>query len=197
LPDGKKAIVIPPLQNPDSDQAHTVKVRANGREYRTDIGAWVNAEAAWSPDSTAFFVTYSDGGNVGTYHVKIVYVESTGLRMVEPVPNGDKLLVPICDGQESTPNVGAIKWMGNDASRLLIAVEVPPHSSCAGMGTFKAFEIEVSDGSVLARYGQLQAKKLFRHALGAELLGANDVCVQKPQECVSPGLKLPKSKGQK
>lgn len=195
-PDGKKAIVVRPPQNPDADETHTVSVRVNGSQYGTEIGAWVNAEAAWSADSKAFFVTYSDGGNVGTYHVKIFYVESTGLRIVEPVPDGDKLFVPICDGQES-PNVGAIKWVGNDASRLLIAVQVPPHSSCASMGTFRAFEIDVTDGSVLATYGQLQTKKLFRHALGADLLGAPDACIRKPLECVPPGLKLPNSKVQK
>ena len=193
----KKAIVIAPPRNSDSDEIHTVTVRAKGREYTTDIGAWVNAEAAWSPDSKAFFVTYSDGGNVGTYHVEIFYVESTGLRIVEPVPSGEKLLVPTCYGGTETPNVGAIKWMGKDASRLLIAVEVPPHSSCASMGTFKAFEIAIPDGSVLASYGQLQAKKRFRQELGAELLGANDVCVQKPEECDPPGLELPNPKDQK
>lgn len=195
-PDGKKAIVIRPPQNPDSDETHTVTVTANGREYRIEIGAWVNAEAAWSPDSKAFFITYSDGGNVGTYHVKIIYVEPKGLRIAEPVPNGRKLFVPTCFDPER-PNVGAIKWMGNDASRLLIAVEVPPHSSCAGMGTFKTFEIAVPDGSVLATYGQLQAKKLFGDALDVELVGADDVCIQKPEECVPPRLKLPESKRQK
>jgi hypothetical protein len=195
-PDGTKAIVIRPPHSPDSDETHDVIVRANGREYRTDIGAWVNAEAAWSPDSKAFFVTYSDGGNIGTYHVKIINVEPTGLRIAEPVPNGRTLFVPTCFEPER-PNVGAIKWMGKDASRLLIAVQVPPHSSCASMGTFKAFEIAIPDGSVLGRYGQLQAKKSFRNELGVELVGAEDACIEKPETCVPSGLKLPNSKGHK
>jgi hypothetical protein len=192
-PDGKKAIVIRPPQNPDSAETHTVSVEANGREYRTSIGAWVNAEAVWSPDSKAFFVTYSDGGLVGTYHVKIVYMEAEALRIVEPVPNGRRLFAPTCFDPER-PNVAAVRWMGEDSSRLLIAVQVPPHSSCARMGTFKAFEIAVPDGTVLANYGQLNTKKLFMDALGAELLHADDACVQKLDKCVPPGLKLPNAK---
>ena len=186
-PDGqKKWIVIRPPRNPESDQTHTVSINANGRVYNTQIGAWVNAEAAWSADSQAFFVTYSDGGNVGTYHLKIVYVSSTGLRIIEPVPNGRKLFAPICFAPER-PNVAGIRWTGNDTSHLLIAVQVPPHSSCASLGTFQAFQIAVPDGTVLSRYGQIQSKKLLGPCLGVELLGADDSCVHNPGTCVPAG----------
>ncbi len=137
-PDGRKEIVVKPPEWPDAEETHTVLVRAAGHAYRTRIGALVNAEAAWSPDSTAFFVTYSDGGMVGTYHVMVVYVTNSGLRVVEPVPNGRRLFKPTCFDPE-VPNVGAIGWVGQDSDRLAIAVQVPPHSSCASMGTFKAF----------------------------------------------------------
>ena len=65
----------------------------------------------WSADSQAFFVRYSDGGNVGTYNLKIVYVSSTGLRIIEPVPNGRKLFAPICFEPEH-PNVAASEGRG-------------------------------------------------------------------------------------
>jgi hypothetical protein len=78
--------------------------------------------------------------------------------------------------------------MGAGSTSLLIAVEVPPHSSCASMGTFEAFEIEVPSGKVISHYNQLTAKKLFKSDLGAELLGADDSCIRKPQSCVPPGL---------
>jgi len=191
-PDGSKAVIIRPPQRPESDETHTVILNVGGREYSTNIGAWVNAEAAWSPDSTAFFVTYSDGGNVGTYHTKVVYVNGTGLHVIEPIPNGRSLFAPTCFDPER-PNVAAIRWLGHDASRLLIAVQVPPHSSCASMGTFRAFELSLPGGAVLSRYGQIEAKKLFGNDLGVELLGAEDACIQKPETCVPAGLKLQKS----
>ena len=157
-------------------------VNANGRVYNTQIGAWVNAEAAWSADSQAFFVTYSDGGNVGTYPLKIVYVSSTGLRIIEPVPNGRKLFAPICFEPER-PNVAGIRRTGNDTSLLLIACK------CRHIGNLQAFEIVVPDGTVLSRYGQIQSKKLFPPYLGVALLGADDSCVHNAGSCVPAGLK--------
>jgi hypothetical protein len=186
-PDGKRAIIVQPPRSPQSDETHTVTVKANGREYRTKIGAWVNAEAAWSLDSKAFFVTYSDGGNIGTYHVKVVYVTNNGLHVIEPIANGRRLFVPTCFDRER-PNVGAVKWVGHDSSRLLIAIEVPPHSSCASMGTFRAFEIALPGGNVVSRYGQIEAKKLFKSDMGAALRNADDDCIRNPQTCVPSGL---------
>ncbi len=190
-PDGKSSILVEPPNGTEPDETHTVTVRANEREYRTRIGLLVNAEAEWSQDSRAFFLTYSDGGNVGTYHVKVVYVTESGIRMIEPVPDGRKLLIPKCFDSEF-PNVGAVKWVGAGSERLLIAVEVPPHSSCASMGTFRSFEIALPTGKVVATYNQIEAKRLFAKSIGDELRGADDICIENPQACVPQGL-VPKS----
>jgi hypothetical protein len=184
-PDGNNAIRITRATNPDGD--HQVVVKAYSREYKTEIGSLVNAEVAWSPDSKAFFVTYSDGGNVGTYHVKVFYVTKSGLRIIEPVVSGRKLFAPTCFDPES-PNVAAIKWTGLDSSRLLIALLVPNHSSCASMATFRAFEIMLPDGRVIDRFGQIAAKKLFQADLGPWLRDADDACIRRPADCVPPGL---------
>jgi hypothetical protein len=164
-------------------------VKAYGREFKTEIGSLVNSEAAWSADSRAFFVTYGDGGSVGTYHVKVFYVTKSGLRIIEPIVDGRKLFAPICFDPEFA-NVGAIKWMGPDSSRLLIAVEVPPHSSCVSMGTFRAFEITLPEGKVIERFGQIAAKKVFAIDLGVELRNADDSCIRRPRSRVPPGLNV-------
>ena len=187
-PDGKSVIFVRPPRNPDSDETHHVTVHSNGHVFKTEIGSMVNAEVAWSPDSKVFFITYSDGGNVGTYHVKIVYVTGSGLRVVEPIINGRKLFAPKCFDPE-IPNIGAIKWVGSNSERLLIAIEVPGHSSCASMGTFRAFEIILPSGKVVRQYDQITAKKLFAVDLGEELSSADDDCIRKPQMCIPPGLK--------
>jgi hypothetical protein len=109
-PDGKKAIFVENPENSTSQQTHTVLIRAGIHVYRTKIGVLVNAEAAWAPDSKAYFITYSDGGNVGTYHVRVVYVSNGGIHVIEPVPNGRRLFRPTCFDPEM-PNVGAIRWI--------------------------------------------------------------------------------------
>lgn len=187
-PDGKRAIVVKPAVDANGEETHIVFVRAGGHDSRTKLGALVLAEVAWAPDSNAFFVTYSDGGGVGTYHVEVVYVSENGIHVVEPVPNGRRLLKPTCFDPEM-PNVGAIGWIGNGSDRLAIAVEVPPHSSCASMGTFKAFVIQLPDGKVISKYGQVEAKRTFSKLIGSELKNAEDSCVEKPQSCIPCGMK--------
>lgn len=129
------------------EEAHSVAVRIDGHMYRTRIGAFVNAEVAWARDSNAFFVTYSDGGSVGAYHVRVDCATNRGLHVVEPVPNDRRLFAPRCFDPER-PNVGAIGWAGDTSDQLAITVQVPPHSSCASMGTFKAFVIRLPSGAI-------------------------------------------------
>src|SRR5689334_11389469 len=67
-PVGQKSIVV---GKPSSAEEYVrVSVRVGEGEFPTDIGSWVNSEVSWALDSSAFFVTYSDAGNIGTYHVK-------------------------------------------------------------------------------------------------------------------------------
>lgn len=187
-PDGTKSVVVKPPENPAGEETHTVLVRTGRHIFRTKIGALVNAEAAWAPDSKAFFVTYSDGGNVGTYHVRVVYVTDSGVRAIEPVPNGRRLFKPTCVDPE-IPNVGAIGWVGNGSDQLAIAVAVPPHSSCASMGTFKAYVIQLPTGKVVSQYDQVEAKRSFSNLIGSELRDADDACIEQPQSCIPCGMK--------
>lgn len=187
-PDGKKAIFVKDPENSTSQQTHTVLIRVGSHVYRTKVGILVNAEAAWAPDSKAFFITYSDGGAVGTYHVRVVYVSDHGIQVTEPVPNGRRLFKPTCFGPEM-PNVGAIGWIGKGSDKLAIAIEVPPHSSCASMGTFKAFVIQLPNGEVVSEYGQIEAKRSFSKLIGDELRNAEDSCIEKPQSCIPCGMK--------
>jgi hypothetical protein len=170
-PDGSKAILVKPPRTPDADENHEVVVRAYGRDFETTIGALVNAELAWAPDSSAFFVTYSDGGNVGTCHVEVFRVTAAGLEVMEPIPEGRTLFVPRCADPES-PNVGAVGWTERGSRRLLVAVESPPHSSCADMGTFRVFDIELPGGRVVNQWNQPVARKLLGRELGDRLLKA-------------------------
>jgi len=187
-PDGKKKIIIGPPNPANSEETHRVAVRIGSRTFPTTIGALVNAEAAWSPHSKAFFVTYSDGGDVGTYRVRVYYATDAGIRWVEPITNGRRLLTPNCFDPE-VPNVGAIEWFGAGSDELAVAIQVPPHSSCAAMGTFRAFIIRVPSGAIVAAYSQVQAKKLFSNAIGPTLQDADNACAEKPQTCIPCGMK--------
>lgn len=142
-PDGAERIIVEQSTDPQAAWPLLVRVTRSGKSFPAHFERFVSAgaEVSWAPDSSAFFVTYSDGGAIGLYHVLIYRVDDNGLHPYEPIKNGRKLFPPHCFDPED-PNVGAIRW-GPDASTIFIAIEVPPHSSCASMGTFRAFEIRL------------------------------------------------------
>jgi len=180
-PDGRSVLHAVEDDGVDPSFPYRAWLTHNGRRYALGFGTYVDAEVAWSTDSSAFFVTYSDGGAIGTDHVLVYRVDDIGVHQREPVPNGARLFKPNCVTGDR-PNVAAIQW-GKDSSTLIIAVEVPPQSGCSNMGTFKAFEISLADDRVLKEYGQLAAKRVFRKTLGVELQGADDDCFKIPNSC--------------
>jgi hypothetical protein len=193
-PDGLSVLRAEKDDRIDCCWPYRVWLTRNGRNYALRFGTYVEAEVAWSPDSKAFFVTYSDGGAIGTFHVLVYRVDNNGVHKSEPISNRAKLFRPDCVTGDY-PNVGAIQW-GEDSSTLIIAVEVPPHSGCVDMGTFKAFEISLADGKHVKEYGQLEAKIVFAKTLGVELQNADDDCINKPKSC-DPGADLPPDKNKK
>lgn len=167
----------------------TVYLEIGGKRFPTNIGSLVNSEVQWSPDSKALAVTFSDGGDVGTYNSEIYWIESDGFRVGDPaasVKTAYRSQRLVCFEPEP-PNIGVITWLGS-SQRILLAAEVPPHSNCDDFGTFKAYMVQLPGGRVLKVYGQIEAKRLFGPSLGQELANANDECFTKPGSCQIPQL---------
>src|SRR5215470_3906722 len=69
---GMSVIHAKEVENSNSDGwPFKTWVTHESHTYPIPIGSFVNAEVNWSPDSTAFFVTYSDTGAVGQYHLLV------------------------------------------------------------------------------------------------------------------------------
>jgi hypothetical protein len=177
-PDGRSRVVVR-----NNDAGLTVQTSgAIGKLSFTTEDA-VAAELTWSPDSRAFFITGSDGGAVGDFHLLVV--DRFGGRLT--VKDASDAIYaafghPVkCDDGPEAPNVGGIKWLSGH--RVLVAAEILPHSVCDSMGTFKAYELDPATMKVGRRYGQLEAKKLFGSDLGEELIGAEDGCIRQPTSC--------------
>lgn len=84
----------------------------------------------------------------------------------------------------SEPNMAAVAWF-QGAKQLLVAAEVPPDSNCNDMGTFALYQVAVPEGSVIKKYGQREAKRLYGRLFGLELKNADDECFSKPRSCES------------
>jgi hypothetical protein len=182
-PDGKKSVSA---AYDEQRMLTLLTVSVGAKRFVVNLGQGVGAELAWSPDSEAFFVTFSDAGLNGGYHTSIFYVHETGLRKINP----DLVIQRVfghpveCDYPEP-PNVVGVAWLGS-SHRVLIAAQIINHSICDSYGTFKAYEVSLPEVTVVKPYGQLATKKRFWSELGEELRSARDNCITDPKTCYTP-----------
>ncbi|MBV8115272.1 MAG: hypothetical protein JO300_11050 [Silvibacterium sp.] len=163
-----------PDSDPDSKGAPDYFVTRDGKRLEGEIEPEVDPEMAWSPDSKAFFITWSDGGAVGTFSVYVYLIDGGEVRKVDldkPVRDDIARTYPPCipaDGIQSCSeeekkamvqdhdwvNVAGMKWMGG-SDRLLVVGNVPDSSRYgANMGKWLGYEIEVPSGKILKRYSR-------------------------------------------
>lgn len=172
-PDGESQVVFALKSRGARDRAEDpfqAEFLLYGRCYRTDIGSLTAAEVLWSPDSKAFALTYSDGDVVGNYHLVIYWATPSGFRIQDLTPALHKRARrwrKVCDGDDPT-NVGAICWR-RDYQRIVIGAEVPNHSVCPDMGSFRAYEVELPSSRIVQEWPESAARRLFAGALGTEL----------------------------
>lgn len=185
------------LVSPDGKLRLTHSTDAAGARHwqaETAVGArslethaWPCPEFLWAPDSSALAVTYSNGGDAGDSHMG-VYRFGSGAKDpidITAAAEADFLAhYPRCPARPE-PNLAAVAWL-DGANRLLVAVQVPPHSDCDDRGSFALYEVSVPDGKVLAKYGQLEAKRSFGDKLGPALRRADDRCITQPGSCHAP-----------
>lgn len=70
------------------------------------------AELFWAPDSAAFFITYSWGGQVGEWRVRVYVIEKEGVRWSDVTQEAVKRFKKHykCHDPED-PNVAAATWV--------------------------------------------------------------------------------------
>jgi len=126
-------------------------------------------EILWAPDSTAFALTQSDGGWVGTWSVKIYRLKSGGVSASDPggLPLADfKRLFPRCSDEYA--NVAAVGWL-DGSRRLRLVVEMPCHSSCSDMCKVVGYVVDPTHGGVIERVPAPAIRGRWKTALGLRL----------------------------
>jgi len=166
-----------------------LKVTSGVKEFRINVIGGVGSEIAWSPDSRAFFLTWSTEGLTGEFHTLLYYVSDSRLEKIslDPIVKRAFGHPVLCEGGPGPANVAAVAWL-EGSRRILVAAEVPPISICDSYGIFKAFDVSVPDSIVIKPYDQLTAKKKFWSYLGRRLREAPDRCITEPKSCENPHL---------
>ena len=167
---GATPIWLPPgveVSSPDKTKiaiiSHTdylrLAVRMKGQTLAgiENEGVHSIAEMAWAPDSTAFYITATDGGDVGTWLTTVYLIEKGRVRRIDVRDEIMKRSMKqySCIEPEK-PNIAAIKWLEGSA-KLLFVAEVPPHSSCPDMGKLFGYIVSIPSGNIVE---ELDEKKL-------------------------------------
>ncbi len=179
-PDGQKTIKVTRVPNPPRDTEGQLRftVTAGGKSHSAVLDGF-DAEVSWSPDSSAFAVTETEGGGGIGYRVYVFYVEPERLRKLTvsgPVekafgtPTKCEVAVP--------PNTAFVTWLGG-TDRVLIAAEVVPVSICQCSGMFRVYEVHLPDLQIINTFDQSVAKKKFWNVLGCELRDAESCSTAK------------------
>lgn len=186
-PDGLKTVSISQIHSTgEEDFPADVEVTLRNKKLKAKIRFGLNTEMLWSPDSNAFAITGSSEGANGLYWTTIYLIQ--GDKLVEiPVTEmvRNEFGNPVKCSWPEYPNVAAIEWL-KPSVRILVAAEIINHSNCDSFGTFKAYEVDIANKSIVATYDQLEVKKRFGTQLGPELAESPDSCVRAPQTCFVP-----------
>lgn len=172
-PDGRKTIRVTPVAEPTKDSEGQLRftVTAGSARHETVLDGF-DAEVSWSPDSSAFAVTETEGGGGIGYRVYVFYVETSGLRkLTVSTPVEKDFGSPTKCEVSVPPNTGFVTWLGG-SDRVLIAAEVVPVSICQCSGMFRAYEVHLPDLKIISKFGQSVAKKKFWSVLGCGLRDA-------------------------
>lgn len=180
-PDRRASVTAIAVGDPNAPDGFIVRytVHTQGKVFVTKLNGW-GAEISWSPDSTAFAVTQTEGGGGIGNRVYVFYLEPGGMRKVE-VSQVIEAVTGFSKGCDVKvmPNTAVVAWLS--PQRLLVVAETVPVSICKCDGSFDAFEVSLPDVRIEKRYSQQEAKKKFWNQLGCELRDADDRCsVVKP-----------------
>jgi hypothetical protein len=174
-PDGRKVLRATRVPDTSGRTEGRLKfsVTDRGKRYWAELPGF-DAEVTWSPDSSAFAVTQTEGGGGIGYRVYVFYVDANELRKVTVSPPIEKAFgTPTKCEVPVRPNTGFVTWL-QGSERLLVAAEVVPVSICECSGLFSLYEVHLPDLRIVNNFDQSAAKKKFADVLGCELRDAKN-----------------------
>ncbi len=170
-PDGRVEVRAPNERTAVVVNGVGLRVVSDGKSLSgtEEDGVSTVAELGWARDSTAFYITQSDGGLVGTWYTVVYDIRPSGVRSIDVTSAIRRRFRKHykCTYPE-TPNVAALAWLTNPR-RILLVAEVPPHSSCPEMGKVSGYVVAVPSGEIVREIGQAKLESEWRSYMGPRL----------------------------
>jgi hypothetical protein len=163
-------------KEPTIDSPDKVKVVQLTKDYKFRVAVAVkevsnfelpdissNVEVGWSPDSSQFFISYSDGGAVGGYHARLYRVTDTDVNMGR-VP---ALVAERFRGKHRCKSRGSnlffLDWTPDSKIGFFVA-EVYPTGDCGKeLGAFRGYAVNLEDGTPVRAFGKKQTESIEKN----------------------------------
>jgi hypothetical protein len=153
-PDGRKSVQV--------TKGYKFRIVTDGSVAATldfpDVSCGV--EIGWSPDSSQFFISYSDGGAVGGYHVHLYRLIGNQVQE-DQAPS----LVAArfktehwCETRGN--NLFFLNWTP-DSKIVFLVAEVYPTSDCGKqMGQVQGYAVHTDDGTILRVFSEKKTDRI-------------------------------------
>lgn len=139
----------------EDDSGGNFVLRRAGKELlRTrlkDLSA--STSVVWSEDKKNFAITWSDGGAIGNFHVRVFHVEGDLVTELPAVMQAFGVFKTRHWCKERGDNVQAYRWMP-DSQSLVLVLSVYNTSDCGKeMGHTEAYVVDAATGNVKQHWG--------------------------------------------
>lgn len=158
-------------------------LRIGQKRFETNIDNAVkhDAELGWAPDSTKYFITWSESGELGPWHLQVYGVDDSGAHEFRDVarparrdfeqrvrrwPIDPDLNTPelrqVWDGDEYCEPYHVIggRWL-NGSQEILLSVLIRNTSDCRYMSEFNVYRVNDVNGKILQRFSAAEGHKRF------------------------------------
>ncbi len=160
-----------------------ITLRIGSRSFETDVNNVTkhDAELGWAPDSTKFFVTWTETGELGPWHTQVYGVDESGLHEfpgvqeparkdfeqrvrqwpVSPALNSPELRA-VWDFKEYCEpyHVIGARWL-NGSQEILLSVLIQNTGDCRYMSEFNVYRVNAITGKILQRFSAIEGHKRF------------------------------------
>jgi hypothetical protein len=158
-------------------------LRINGQSSNFAINNLTkhDAELGWAPGSTKFFVTWTESGELGPWHMQVYGVDESGVHefpnvevparkdfehRVRQMPINPDLdspeLRPVWEADEYCEPYHVIggRWV-NGSQEILLSVLIRNTSDCKYMSEFNVYRVNAITGEILQRFTAAEGHRRF------------------------------------
>ncbi len=160
-----------------------VTLEIGGRSFETGINSESkhDAELGWAPDSTKFFVTWSESGELGPWHMQVYAADDSGIhefpkveetarkdyeQRVRKLPIDPEVNTPalkhfweIAEYCEPYHVIGA-RWL-NASREILLSVLIRNTGDCRYSSQFNVYRVNATTGEIVQRFTATEGHRRF------------------------------------